>query len=784
MSTVIEATRNELFDFPRLATRAGSIAARNRSYYGPNNPGVTYGNASQQNAVQSIVQFDLMDQRRFLLTKNLVLTGNFIPQFIKQKLSNIDSTYKDLYYPEGTGPQLDQSLQAIAARIRIGTQQGVIIEEIFQYGLMSNVIETFMESAVHKEFSLIDHSGLRWQNKLPSYVSCDRVEVLDNFRHCYDNNSGLTDNLGIMTSGTMVKDNTVATITGTNIVNKQARTIVFSLHHSSFLNRVPVIPLKLFNQALRIEIEFADPRYCFYNNYLGYPPQFALDLNMIVADPAVLSGNMVNIADGVQWRDLMNGIFNNTTQTLVEGTPNTLTSSNDSRHTIPDGGEFWVLTLRGKVVTVVIADMNASNAAVSTNDVNLYTEVSTTAFPLPAMHGTAPYAGVTYGAEIAAMQRIWGGRPAGGGDPTTSGALNPLTTYNEPDWTPWPPFSANDNQVTGTAAGQAATVVTLTAATNEIRKVFDTIWVLPLSCAPITGAYNRNSSSLAVSSSLAAPPSWQYAFQNLQLLVDTITPSDPVRAVYEQAFRSPTGISYPYTRWLYQTFQSQSPPAQGWSQFQINARGKSLRSILVVFTDEHYNIPSVDPDRTVFNLPALSSFRAVGINQAFLQVGGDRYPLSSITMDVAEQEVNHLPELYTCLNTAIGSNGAAPTFPRWALHREGRNYGKAGPFGTNSNSAIQIVPYEIDHTVTRGSTVDAATGANVSSYVDQSKFILGFNTSKNDGDLASGVDTSAAGSLILNIQTVQWGIRRYVVHVFAQFDAIYQLQENGSFVRM
>jgi hypothetical protein len=71
-----------------------------------------------------------------------------------------------------------------------------------------------------------------------------------------------------------------------------------------------------------------------------------------------------------------------------------------------------------------------------------------------------------------------------------------------------------------------------------------------------------------------------------------------------------------------------------------------------------------------------------------------------------------------------------------------------------------------------------------SSYWDTDGFLLGLSTVKVDGDFASGIDTTAAGSVTLNLHfdTHSLPVKR-LIHVFGIADSVFTLQKDASLVR-
>lgn len=735
MTTVVEPIPNEAFQFPFLGTKAGSVISRRRTKYPPNQS-VTFGNASSQGQLQSTTVFDVMDPSDFINMKSLIIQGNLIPSFIRDFVS--EGSASNVHYAEGAAPSLDQDTQALIARLRIGNQAGLVIEEIFVYGLYSNVVKTFSESAQHKEFSLTDHSSLRWSNQLP-YHKGSKSEWLDQERYFYDNNSRIADNVGKLNVASLCRVDNKAIVVGSQTNNNQARNIIIPLEQSSILEAMSFLPIRLFDHGLRIEIDWADPRFCFYNNHMGLPPQYKLSIKNVMSD----LDSTGNYGADVTAQSAANGSFTIKFDTTY-GFGGSITAAKNELATLnPWWGEFWLLKKDGVPVTIVYAQPVETKEATD-DTLTLHSETSTAT--------SRGLGSVVVGRHVAALQQIYGVSPAGGG--SVIGALN----------------YGNVTLGTPIAAGSLSL-----ANGAEIKGVFNEIWSIPPEASPVLNPGSILAPSMAVDTQ---KPQWQYAFQDLSLLTDLVLPSDTVRAAYQAAFMSPQGISYPYQRVMWQVFTSQSPPSNGVLQFLINARPKSLRGVLMVLTDPFYGSGS-NTDLALYNGPWLSSFRMCGLKGAYLQCGGQQYPAQALKFDTSMIETGHYPELMSMMNASINSN-VTPTFAIGKLHREGRNYGKCGTFTNSTN----IVPYIVPQDVSRRTAAPIWGGSAVSSYIDTSKFVLGFNTMKVDQDRFSGIDVSNSGGLIINLDMADWGVRQYVAHFFMRVDAVCTIQESNSVVRM
>lgn len=68
----------------------------------------------------------------------MVLVCNLTPTFYR---------YGTTPYAKGFGPELDQTIESLIYRIRIGTPQGGTVEEINHYGIYKNLQDCFKPNA-------------------------------------------------------------------------------------------------------------------------------------------------------------------------------------------------------------------------------------------------------------------------------------------------------------------------------------------------------------------------------------------------------------------------------------------------------------------------------------------------------------------------------------------------------------------------------------------------------------------------------------------------------------
>lgn len=125
-------------------------------------------------------------------------------------------------------PGFDQSSQALVNRLRIGTSQGMEIEQIQSYNKISNMIQGYTQTTTTKDFHLTNES--RFRKSL--YHERGQSEI---------NGDALYE----------------ASDTGGPPHGVQKH-MVLRLLHSSFFNRVKMLPLFLFRNGIRVELDFED----------------------------------------------------------------------------------------------------------------------------------------------------------------------------------------------------------------------------------------------------------------------------------------------------------------------------------------------------------------------------------------------------------------------------------------------------------------------------------------------------------------------------------------------
>lgn len=219
MAQAVAAVPNPNYNVSPLTTVAGTIVNRRRVKVPVNFQG-TYG--PKNSGLNNIATFDIADNESFVDLSKLVLCMDITPTWHNPVAAPYDDQF-ETYLP----PCFDQSSEALFYRVTIGTSQGSRIEEIINYGTWANIINMHTESAAHKEMSLMNYSDYskRWGK--------DRGGI-----------SFIDGTLQYPAQG-CIKDG----------VTKR---LEIRFLQSSFLSRVRFLPLFLFRNGLRFEIEFED----------------------------------------------------------------------------------------------------------------------------------------------------------------------------------------------------------------------------------------------------------------------------------------------------------------------------------------------------------------------------------------------------------------------------------------------------------------------------------------------------------------------------------------------
>jgi len=226
MAQKVQAIDNPNFSIAPLTTISGSIVSRRRVKVPVNFVG-NYGPA--RGTKNFIAYFDIADNESFIDLTKMTLNFDITPSWVNADSGPLVSGVAA--YPQKQGnilpPLFDQSLQSMFFRLTIGTSQGLKIEEILNYSSWGNIVQMHTMDAQRKEQHLLDMSDYS--------KSVGKEQGMCTY---YDSILWKKGNGGIPHLWT--------------------ERVSVRFEHSSFLNRVRFLPLFLFRNGIRFEIEMDD----------------------------------------------------------------------------------------------------------------------------------------------------------------------------------------------------------------------------------------------------------------------------------------------------------------------------------------------------------------------------------------------------------------------------------------------------------------------------------------------------------------------------------------------
>jgi hypothetical protein len=756
MSQKVNAVPDPAFSVPPLTTVAGTRVSRRRLRVPCNYPGTRYGH-NGQSSLPSVVTFDIADNESFLDMDKSMIVMDFLPTIYHYAAVRSD------VHPVS----FDGSSQAILARVRIGNSQGLIIEELSAYGTWANIMENYSESENQAQHHLLDQSS-----------------AIQSFNDPQQN------------FGSSIETNALQ--------DRKTKRLFLRFKHSSFLKSCRMIPLFLMRNGIRFEIEFEDVMKCFTRNLqpLWRGPcmanQTGLDLpNQLTPLQLAQScdywfQNNQSFPRGhyfivkksshlAQALDLKNLILDNynITQNADDGQPNSAVVSSrkwTGTFAIPLKFEYTDEFGTPKVLLQGIFELDPaiqymtqsggfSNIKGAQNDNSNLFILSETAVDgamdfgiqrtewdeyvyvftfVPAYDGFAyPFANIAgettaYLPYHKSMRVYYTDERV----KVNKWGINGVVS------------NATNNTINATGDGPAAVVKTW----NE---------------------ESQHHNQPSYMSYTIAKGTWNYSTANIEMICDFVKPSSEVFLQFQQAFQSPSGIPYAYKRVLYHTRVLVNP--DGLQQISLPVSVRSLRGIVCVLSDKLAWSKSADNSSKSFN--SLSAFMKRGLIRAQLVIGGQNYP--SYDLNMTENGVEQIPEL-ECLFNVAGLGSFNPKFDRKELMST-RNY--AIGLGYQSNG---LAPFDGQWSA---QPTNMAENGFINEYHDTSKFVLGISTMKKDGDFVTGVDTSQAGSVSLNLFFKKQkdvtnmypgdmgGGRDVFVQIFSLADAVFTLQNDANLVR-
>lgn len=745
MAQQVVSVPNPNYAVTPLTTVAGSIVSRRRVKI-PANLNATYTHAKGN--LPSTITFDIADNESFVDLSKLVLSLDLKPGWP----SNIPF------------PQFDGSVQSLIAKITIGSSQGLKIEEINNYSLLANMIQSVTETNLHKESTLLENSS-------------------------YTNTRGPAFNDGI----SFLDSSCFKTPVSLNVSKTHRLTVRF--HQSSFLNRVKMLPLFLFRNGLRIEIELEDfhRTFVYKNTYNVNDMVFIRGTNYQGVDAAanVTIYRSFYFADTIftaalapqalpnftgsfhaSWPGDKN-IFNNAGIFMAQPEYERLYNSLRSMSNVDNqfANTTWIIPvyISGKLDSID-SDLNLLNVGIaylsSTFSANDFRFVNSAANDLRIIYTQTQalqqpnryyYIGFcpSVKEDVAAQHRI----------PFHDASFAGGTQFEHVN-----------------LYFDVKSAVVNIATTVNYQQNFQF-------CSTF-GNFYRYCSNEAIFTDLLGGYriNTGYTITNPELVLDLVKPSADEFLKYTQAFQSPSGIPYNYKRIIYKHKQIDNPGASSFIQIPIDLAVRSLTGIIFTFQDPKTSIPSQD-SHVFLSYPNLSSFLRRGLIRYEVIVGGQQYPLYPLYLKRQQDNtINNMEnnQYVLELENFFAVNGTAGVIPSVSKHslESMRNYGPVHGFQSlnTTPAAESALSYTLNTNHRKGKII-----------MDSASSIFALSLSKDDiNNFAAGIDSSQSGSVILNLYfddpydaAVGYGQfnRSIKLNVFCFCDAVFTLQSDANLVR-
>jgi hypothetical protein len=758
MSQKVNAVPDPAFSVPPLTTTAGTRVSRRRIKVPCNYPGTKYSH-NGQSQFPTVVTFDVADNESFLDIDKSMIVLDFTPTFFNNQI-NVQSGH-----PIG----FDGSSQSLMARVRIGNSQGLIIEELQAYGTWSNIMDAYSRSSDEVEHHLLDIS------------SSDKTEkpLQSSFGSCQQPQGRLDSHV--------------------------KRRLFLRFKQSSFLKSCRMIPLFLMRNGLRFEIEFEDV-YKSLTRSLSARWQGPYAANVHSPNTSLaIGGQTARLSD---WYFIRNGtvidmvIKSNSqlsqalslAERLIQNYNPSINLNNDVASPVAvDSQKFtgsWSIPMKfeytddfgvSKVLFQGIFHIRSYPRMVGANGIPIATDTDTLLkqyvclvrnLGIAAEHGVNLGISLGDAKQLCFIARFQGAYEGNRDLYTSTTAEQAFLPYSNSNLRVY--FDESDIAYVPdeSAAGNSVALVGSSYATNFTNAAGNGLTNEAVVLSDFDHKQQPRYSPLGVGSS-----TWNYSIENVEMICDFVKPSSEVFLQFQQSFQAPAGIPYAYKRVLYHTRVLN--PSEGLQQISLPIAVRSLRGIVCVLSDKLAWSRSSDNSSKSFN--SLSAFMKRGLVRAQLVIGGQNYP--SYDLNLTENGVEQIPEM-ECLFNVAGLGSFNPSFDARELQST-RNYLVGMGYSESGNG-----PYDGGFA---NNALAAAQG--ISEYQDTSKFVLGISTMKKDGDFVTGVDTSQAGSVSLNLYFKRqpdlanmfpgdYGSNRDIfVQVFCLADAVFTLQNDANLVR-
>jgi hypothetical protein len=775
MSQKVNAVPDSSFSVPPLTTVAGTRVSRRRIKVPCNYPGTKYSH-NGQSQFPTVVTFDIADNESFLDIEKSMIVLDFTPEFH----SSSDAAKK---YPF-SDVSFDGSSQSLMARVRIGNSQGLIIEELQAYGTWSNIMDAYGESDSQSEQHLLDVSS----SKHDQYVS------LKSFG-------------GVATSQKRLRSHVT-------------RRLFLKFKHSSFLKSCRMIPLFLMRNGIRFEIEFQNALLAMTRQisqrWVG--PYFAVptlpeQVNGFVDTAlnrdntrwfsdwyfhgqAIIIRQDSSLARDLQLRERLSESISRTmdftnANTSIAGGSRSMVGANLK---VPLKIEYTDALGVDKVLCEGVFELVERLYFIGANgqpeDLSKLLDGEANE-PVNALHLVATTANLVSNGSYAVASNVsnWKQpcyvlnlKPQYEGfdgilqNVTSAGIVgNPYMPYAK--GRPRIYMDLQDlNRYPGNESNSPTANFNVSAIrSNDVGNALATLTV------PVS-AQNRGGQPLSGNVDLMEAK-WNYSCANIEMICDLVKPSSEVFLQFQQSFQAPAGIPYAYKRILYHTRVLQ--PTEGLQQISLPFSVRSLRGIICVISDKAAWAPT--SDNTSKGFPSLSAFMKRGLYRSQLVIGGQNYP--NYDLNLTELGVEQIPEL-ECLFNVAGLGSFHPSFDISELYSS-KNY--SARLGTRSG----VTPFDGGISLRDAKQNTDFYNGGFQEYHDTQKFVLGISTMKKDGDFVTGVDTSQAGSMSLNLFFKNeadlsnqfpgdYGAalkRDLFVQVYGIADAVFTLQNDANLVR-
>jgi hypothetical protein len=799
MSAELQAVPNPKFSTAPLTTVAEDIVSR-RELKVPVDISGTYSHQYNSNGFQSMATFTIAANEEFVSLDRMTITGDFTPSFF-----SYDPTYEG---PRAAQvPLFDGSSQSLIARFRIGNANGLAIEEVINYPSFAAAISKFVDTPMKRDQDLINFAT-----------------------------QGTT--FGKDDGWNLQFDSPVLLQTHNTIRNGETTRISLRLMHSSFKNRVPMVPLFLFKNGLQFQIQLESPYRAFsYQLSPSIRNDFRVGTNYAIARGAYdtqLTGNANTEFDehavaaatnysytvdtmkyklfsidkflptaAPKWRDsllLAEGTFANLKAKLpkvdrVHQAPNvinTVVNPLDSTrtngfHVVPvrfekDGQNVWS-------GFTIWADFTDYRRMITALDVNVQVDETTA--------DTHQFESIYWNNRIGSstLTKSYGVVPVGynageGNQEWSLKAILPLYPMTKEQ------LSFKATASTLQSYNQFNFSITDVQLVMMPEAAFFIPFVLPVGWdGDVEDAVNIDST---IPNRLANPYVidwfhqelvnktalvWDYNIKNFEMKIDLIKPSAQVFQKWVSRYQDVSGIPYAYKRIHYNATQVSGSTADTVMNIQLKLNLRSLCGLVVGFQDIQSTVVNNGntPNVTTLFYPSITSFLRRGLVRAEVVVGGQSFPYYPLKM---------LPD---------GS-----TSVQWGMDHllSAENFFDASQYGFQSqlNRTNQLVSrnfagmgnYNLSYAQNLANVSQkGVTEVSTYTYLDSPSFLLAFSFMKDDTNgMFTGIDTTQSSMVQLNLYfdrsaTLNTAHLKtdFYVNTWAIADAVYTHQSDACMVR-